>query len=70
MLNFLIQLKEFRFIQPQDGGKDVFVHINEVESAGLSSLREGEKVGIETEENKGKIAAILILNLIYSYKHL
>ncbi|ORM38790.1 cold-shock protein [Francisella endosymbiont of Ornithodoros moubata] len=57
-------------MQPQDGGKDVFVHINEVESAGLSSLREGEKVGIETEENKGKIAAILILNLIYSYKYL
>ena len=36
--------KGFGFIQPSDGGKDVFVHISAVERAGLSSLKEGQKV--------------------------
>ncbi|NIR30328.1 MAG: cold-shock protein [Gammaproteobacteria bacterium] len=39
--------KGFGFIQPEDGGKDVFVHISAVERAGMSSLREGQKVEYE-----------------------
>ena len=39
--------KGFGFIQPDDGGKDVFVHISAVERAGLGSLREGQKIQYE-----------------------
>ena len=39
--------KGFGFIEPDDGGKDAFVHISAVESAGLSGLREGQKVEFE-----------------------
>ena len=39
--------KGFGFIEPEDGGKDVFVHISAVERAGLSTLREGQKVDFE-----------------------
>ncbi|MEO6945294.1 MAG: cold-shock protein [Nitrobacter sp.] len=45
------------FIQPDDGGKDVFVHISAVERAGLSSLDEGAKVSYEETENRGKMSA-------------
>ena len=51
--------KGYGFIQPDGGGKDVFVHISAVERAGLSSLREGQKIAYETERGRnGKIAAI------------
>jgi CspA family cold shock protein len=51
--------KGYGFIQPEDGGNDVFVHISAVESAGLSTLREGQKVAYETETGRnGKVAAI------------
>jgi CspA family cold shock protein len=49
--------KGFGFIQPNDGGKDVFVHISAVERAGLSSLREGQKVRYEIARDRGKDAA-------------
>jgi CspA family cold shock protein len=49
--------KGFGFIQPEDGGKDVFVHISAVERAGLGSLREGQKVRYEVVANRGKQAA-------------
>ena len=50
--------KGYGFIQPEDGGKDAFVHISAVEQAGLSSLEEGAKVEYElTEARNGKIAA-------------
>jgi CspA family cold shock protein len=50
--------KGFGFIQPEDGGKDVFVHISAVEAAGLRSLNEGQRVSYEMREERGKIAAV------------
>jgi cold shock protein len=47
----------FGFIQPQDGGKDVFVHISAVERAGMSNLNEGQKVGYDVVSERGKLAA-------------
>jgi len=49
--------KGYGFIQPQGGGKDVFVHISAVERAGLSSLNEGQAVEFELVSNKGKTSA-------------
>jgi CspA family cold shock protein len=50
--------KGFGFIQPDDGSKDVFVHISAVERAGLGDLREGQKVQFDVERGQqGKLAA-------------
>ena len=51
--------KGFRFIQPDDGGKDAFVHISAVERAGLSNLSEGQKLEFElvTDRRSGKMSA-------------
>jgi cold shock protein len=51
--------KGFGFIQPDDGGNDVFVHISAVERAGLGSLSEGQKITFELERDKksGKMSA-------------
>jgi cold shock protein len=49
--------KGYGFIQPQGGGKDVFVHISAVERAGLQSLNDGQVVEYELVENRGKTAA-------------
>lgn len=49
--------KGFGFIVPDNGGKDVFVHISAVEKAGLKTLNEGQKVQFELQENRGKEAA-------------
>ncbi len=51
--------KGFGFIQPDDGGQDVFVHISAVERAGLRGLNEGQKVAYELERDRksGKMAA-------------
>ncbi len=49
--------KGFGFIEPENGGNDVFVHISSVEKAGLRSLAEGQKVSFEIQENRGKQAA-------------
>jgi CspA family cold shock protein len=49
--------KGYGFIQPSDGGKDVFVHISAVERAGLSTLNEGQKVTFEIQTERGKSAA-------------
>ena len=53
------QQKGFGFIQPDDGSQDVFVHINAVERAGMSSLREGQKVSFEivADRRRGKSSA-------------
>ncbi len=52
--------KGFGFIQPETGGKDVFVHISAVERSGMSSLAEGQKVSfdVEKDQRSGKVAAI------------
>jgi cold shock protein len=50
-------IKGFGFIQPDSGGKDVFVHISAVERAGLNTLNEGAKVSYEEKENRGKMSA-------------
>lgn len=47
----------YGFIQPEDGSKDVFVHITAVERAGLKTLREGQKVSYELVTERGKTAA-------------
>ena len=51
--------KGFGFIQPDDGGKDVFVHISAVERAGMSNLNEGQKLSYELTQDKrsGKASA-------------
>ncbi len=51
--------KGFGFIQPDDGGKDAFVHISAVERAGLGTLREGQKLSFElvADRRSGKLAA-------------
>jgi len=51
--------KGFGFIQPDDGGQDVFVHISAVEQAGLRGLNEGQSVGfdLEADRRSGKTSA-------------
>ena len=50
--------KGFGFIEPDDGGKDAFVHISAVERAGLSTLNEGQKITFELVPSRdGKMAA-------------
>jgi len=49
--------KGYGFIAPDDGDKDVFVHISALEAAGLRSLSDGQKVNFETEDNRGRQAA-------------
>ncbi|WP_137178257.1 cold-shock protein [Roseomonas sp. AR75] len=50
--------KGYGFIQPDDGSKDVFVHISEVQRAGMQDLREGDKIDYELQQgNQGKSSA-------------
>jgi len=49
--------KGFVFIQPDDGSKDVFVHISAVERAGMNGLNEGQKVSFDVVTERGKSAA-------------
>ena len=49
--------KGYGFIAPDDGGKDVFVHITALEEAGLRQLNDGQKVNYEIITNKGKQSA-------------
>ncbi len=56
-VKFFNSQKGFGFIQPEDGGKDVFVHISAVERAGLSSLNEGANIEYEVVANRGKESA-------------
>ena len=49
--------KGYGFIQPEGGGKDVFVHISAVQAAGLNGLDEGQRVTFEVVRDRGKEAA-------------
>jgi CspA family cold shock protein len=51
--------KGFGFIQPDDGGKDVFVHISAVERAGMNNLNDGQKISYDlvTDQRRGKTSA-------------
>ena len=49
--------KGFGFIQPDNGGKDVFVHVSAVERAGLQGLQEGQKISYDVLVERGKEAA-------------
>ena len=51
-------VKGFGFIQPQEGGKDVFVHISAVERSGLNGLNEGQKISYEIATERGRSAAV------------
>ena len=56
--------KGYGFIQPEDGGKDVFVHISAVERAGLPSLNEGDRLEFDIEvDRRGKFAAVNLQTL-------
>jgi CspA family cold shock protein len=50
--------KGYGFIQPEDGGKDVFVHVSAVERAGLRGLNEGQRLEYDTEAERGRTAAV------------
>lgn len=49
--------KGYGFIEPDEGGKDVFVHISAVEQAGIDRLSDGQKISFEIVESRGKEAA-------------
>ena len=49
--------KGFGFIQPENGDKDVFVHISALQNAGMDSLAEGQRVSYEVVTERGKLAA-------------
>jgi len=50
--------KGYGFVQPENGGDDVFVHISAVERAGWESLTEGQRVSYELETRRGKTSAV------------
>lgn len=50
--------KGYGFIMPEDGGKDVFVHITAVQAAGLRGLNEGQKLDFDVTMERGKSAAV------------
>ena len=52
--------KGYGFIEPEDGGADIFVHISAVEKAGMRSLHEGQKINFEVQDDpkKGKSSAV------------
>lgn len=56
-VKFFNTQKGYGFIQPTDGGKDVFVHISAVERAGMNDLHEGQKVSYDVVSERGKLAA-------------
>jgi len=51
------ETKGFGFVQPENGGPDVFVHISSLEKAGIKTLKEGQKISYELVTNKGKKSA-------------
>lgn len=56
-VKFFDATKGFGFIAPDNGDKDVFVHISAVQRAGMDTLADGQKVSFEVIEERGKMAA-------------
>jgi len=56
-VKFIDSAKGFGFIQPENGEKDVFVHISAVQNAGMDSLSEGQRISYEVVTERGKLAA-------------
>jgi cold shock protein len=56
-VKFFNSQKGFGFIQPNDGGPDVFVHISAVERAGMRNLNEGQELTYDVVSERGKLAA-------------
>ena len=56
-VKFFNTTKGFGFIAPEDGDKDVFVHISAVQRAGMDTLTEGQRVSYEVVTERGKLAA-------------
>jgi cold shock protein len=55
--------KGYGFIEPDDGSKDVFVHISAVERSGIGNLREGQRLNFELERGQqGKVSAVNLKN--------
>ena len=52
--------KRFGFITPEDGSKDVFIHISSLEKSGLKALNEGQSVSYDVATDKGKVSAVNI----------
>ena len=52
--------KGYGFISPDEGEKDVFIHISALEKSGISKLDEGQRVSYEIESNKGRSSAVNI----------
>lgn len=50
--------KGYGFVQPEQGGSDVFVHISALQQAGIDTLNEGQRVSYEVSTNKGKTSAV------------
>jgi CspA family cold shock protein len=61
-VKFFNTQKGFGFITPNDGSKDVFVHISAVERAGMSTLNEGQKISYDVVNERGKNAAANLQN--------
>ena len=62
-VKFFNTQKGYGFIQPTDGGKDVFVHISAVERAGMNDLHEGQKLSYDVVSERGKLAAANLQSL-------
>jgi len=62
-VKFFNSLRGFGFIQPTDGGADVFVHISAVERAGMSNLNEGQTLTYDVVSERGKLAASNLQNV-------
>jgi CspA family cold shock protein len=62
-VKFFSSIKGFGFIAPEDGAKDVFVHISALERAGMSTLSEGQRVSYDVVSERGKSAADNIRSL-------
>ena len=50
--------KGYGFVAPDEGDKDIFVHITAVQAAGINRLDEGQKISYEAEEKNGKVSAV------------